>query len=495
MQRLSRQMLADAGVRHTPPIPRPERVLQFGEGGFLRAFVDQMIDAANESGVLSASVVVVQPIAQGLAAELDAQDGLYTLVRRGKVDGYVARDVRVITSVSRTVNPYADFAAFLRCAHDPDLRFIVSNTTEAGIVYTGQDGYGDAPQASFPGKLTRLMHERFLRFGQEPDRGFVLLPCELIDRNGDALRDAVLRTARQWALGDAFTGWVEQSNTFTNTLVDRIVTGYPRAEAAEILAELGYEDRMLDVAEPFGLWVIEGPEWIAAEFPLDKAGQNVVFVRDVTPYKLRKVRMLNGAHTSMALGAYLAGFDTVGDCMADAGIRAYMERALRREIMPTLDLPKQELEDFAAAIVERFENPFNRHELLSIALNSVSKFRARVLPTLLEYLRRNDGLPPVLTFSLAALIAFYRVRREEDGGYVGLRGGQPYRVADDEPVLRFFADHAAEEAAVLARAALTNADFWGEDLTAVPGLEGAVAEALRGIEARGAREAMAALAR
>jgi tagaturonate reductase len=467
-------------------------VLQFGEGGFLRAFVDQMIDAANEAGTLNTSVVVVQPIPQGLTAELDAQDGLYTLVRRGMMDGQVVRDVRVITAISRTINPYADFSAILSFARNPDLRFIVSNSTEAGIVYTGEDRYNDAPQASFPGKLTRLMHERFLAFGQKPDMGFILLPCELIDRNGDALRDAVLRTAQQWDLGNDFVNWLQKANIFTNTLVDRIVTGYPRGEAAELMTGLGYEDKMLDVAEPFGLWVIEGPSPVATEFPLNKAGQNVIFTKDVTPYKLRKVRMLNGAHTSMALGAYLAGLDTVGECMADTVVRAYMERALFREIMPTLDLPKQELEKFYAAILERFENPFNRHELLSIALNSVSKFRTRVLPTILEYHQRKGELPKVLTFSLAALIAFYRVQ-QIDGVYMGMRDMKQYRVMDDEPVLRFFASHNADSPAMLVRETLSNQMFWGQNLTSVPNLECAVAQTLCNIDQLGMREAMRAL--
>ncbi|MCL2544785.1 MAG: tagaturonate reductase [Clostridia bacterium] len=488
MQRLSRQMLADAGVVHTPSVPRPERVLQFGEGGFLRAFVDQMLDAANECGAMNVSVIVVQPIPRGLCAELDAQDGLYTLIRRGKVGGRPVRDVRIITALSRTVNPYAHFAEFLRCAHNPELRFIVSNTTEAGIVYTGLDSYADAPPASFPGKLTRLMHERFLRFGGEPGKGFVLLPCELIDANGDALREAVLRTARQWRLDSAFIEWIENENVFANTLVDRIVTGYPRAEAEALQRELGYEDRLIDVAEPFGLWVIEGPE-LAAELPLHRAGQNVVFAADVGPYKLRKVRMLNGAHTATALAAYLAGLDTVGECLADPIVRAYMERALRREIMPTLTLPAQELEDFAGSLFERFENPFNRHELLSIALNSVSKFRARVLPTIKEYQQRYGKLPAALTFSMAALLAFYRVQPME-GGYFGRRGDRRYRVIDEEPALRFFAGRGGLDAAALARDALANADLWGEDLAAIPGFARAVAGALRAIEEDGARAAM-----
>lgn len=493
MQKLSRQMLADAGVQATPPIPRPERVLQFGEGGFLRAFVDQMIDAANAQNILNASVVVVQPIGQGLVDTLQAQNGLYTLVLRGKEGGKPVRDVRVITAISRTINPYTDYGAFLHCAHNPDLRFIVSNTTEAGIVYTGADQYDDAPQASFPGKLTRLLHERFLRFGKKTGKGFVLLPCELIDANGDALRDAVLRTAKQWDLGETFIAWVARENIFTNTLVDRIVTGYPRDDAQELLNELGYEDAMLDVAEPFGLWVIQGPASLADEWPLHRAGQNVVFTDDVTPYKLRKVRMLNGAHTSVALGAYLAGLDTVGQCMADADIRAYLTRALYQEIIPTLDSPTEALEAFAAAVFERFENPFNRHYLLSIALNSVSKFRARVLPTLQEYVRHKGKLPAVLTFSLAALIAFY-CGEPVQGRYQGTRCGEPYPIVDEADVVAFFSDRSAWDAPELVRDVLQNRAFWGEDLTVIDGFHAVVTQGLQAIRTQGARAAMRAAA-
>ncbi len=492
MERLSKAVAAKAKVAYTPIIARSEKVLQFGEGGFLRAFVDQMIDAANQKGVIDAGVVVVQPIEKGLCHMLDEQEGLYTLVLRGKEDGQVVRDKRIITAISRTVNPYSDYQAYLDCAKNPDLRFIVSNTTEAGIVYTGTDKFDDVPQASFPGKLTRLMYERFNAFGQEPGKGFILLPCELIDKNGDALKDAVMKTAKQWALGEAFLDWIDKSNIFTNTLVDRIVTGYPRDDAAQILAELGYEDTLLDAAEPFGLWVIEGPSAISAEWPLDKAGLPVIFTDNVTPYKLRKVRMLNGAHTSMVLAAYLAGKDTVGQCMEDPAIRAYMTRALNDEIMPMLQLPQDELKAFSDAIFERFENPFNRHYLLSIALNSVSKFKARVLPTLLEYQKAKGALPTVLTFSLAALLAFYR-GSFVDGLYQGTRGDTRYPIADDLDVQNFFAAHSGDDAQALTHAALSQTGFWGEDLCAVPGLEAAVAKHLAGILSDGAMAAIKAL--
>ena len=491
MNKLNATLLPTLSLPHTPRVPRPERVLQFGEGGFLRAFVLPMLDAANAAGALDTSVVVVQPIPQGLTAALDAQDGLYTLLLRGKADGQVVREARVVTAISRTINPYADYAALLACARNPVLRFVVSNTTEAGIAYTGQDGYDDAPPASFPGKVTRLLHERFLHFAQAPDKGLVLLPCELIDANGDALRDCVLRTAAQWGLGQAFADWLTQHCVFANTLVDRIVTGYPRGEAEALWAEWGYQDDMADVGEPFGLWVIEGPESLADELPLHRAGLPVRFTRDVTPYKLRKVRMLNGAHTATVLAAYLAGFDTVGACMADPDTRAFLLHALRAEIMPTLALPRDELEAFAASILERFENPFNRHELLSIALNSVSKWRARILPTLRDHLRAHGTPPPLLAFSLAALLAFYRCQPTADG-YRGMRGDTPYPVADDAPVLAFFAAHGADSAEALTDAALRQTAFWGEDLTALPGLTAAVAHGLEAIRTRGAAAAMRA---
>ena len=324
------------------------------------------------------------------------------------------------------LNPYEDFDAFLAQARNPDLRFIVSNTTEAGIVYTGQDRLEDRPQASFPGKLTRLLYERW----QAGLPGLIMLPVELIDNNGGELHTCVLKTAEQWKLPAAFMTWLEQENVFASTLVDRIVTGYPRQEAQALCEELRYEDKLLVAAEPFALWVIEGPASIAKALPLDRAGLPVVFTDNVKPYKMRKVRVLNGAHTSMVLAAYLCGLDTVGECMADPLVRSYLLHILDQEILPTLPKDLEETQAFASAVVERFENPFNRHLLMSIALNSVSKFRARVLPSIHAYAGQFGKLPPALTFSLAALLAFYRAgTRAKDGAYT---------VADDAPVLAAF---------------------------------------------------------
>lgn len=478
MQRLSRHLVPR-------PAARPIRFLQFGEGGFLRAFCDWMVDVANEKGVMNAGVTVVQPIERGMLTLLREQDHLYTLLLRGKENGQVKKDVRVITSLENSINPYQDFEAFLMAAREKDLRFVISNTTEAGIVYTGQDRYEDRPQASFPGKVARFLHERYLA----GLNGLIFLPCELIDHNGDDLKAAVLQNAALWGMDNAFIRWVEEENIFTNTLVDRIVTGFPRGEEQAIFEQLGYEDQQLDVAEPFGLWVIEGPLHIKDELPFVEAGLPVIFTEDVRPYKLRKVRMLNGAHTSMVLGAYLAGFDTVGECMADHDVRVYMDKALTHEIMPVIDLDKAELEAFKQAIFERFENPFNRHLLLSIALNSVSKFRARVLPTILEYRQMKGELPPVLTFSLAALIAFYKGERV-DGQFRGIRAEETYPIQDDVDVIAFFERHSGLDAAGFTNAVLSNQSFWGEDLTRVNGFTEAVAANLDRIWTVGAKAAI-----
>ena len=472
--------------------PKTERVIQFGEGGFLRAFCDWMIDMANEKTGMDAGVVIVQPIERGMVSMLNEQDGLYTLILRGQVDGKPSKDERIIQSVKRGLSPYEDFEGYLALAHNPDMRIIISNTTEAGIVYTGKDSFDDKPQASYPGKLTRLLYERFTALGGKKGTGFILLPCELIDYNGRNLEECCLKTAEQWGLSEAFKTWLKEENVFCSTLVDRIVTGYPRGEAETLYEEFGYRDNMLDTAEPFGLWVIEGPAWIEDELPFKKAGCNVVFTQDVSPYKLRKVRMLNGAHTSMVLGAYLAGHEIVGDCMADDTMRTYMSQALFNEIMPTLDLPKDDLEAFASAIFERFSNPFNRHLLLSIALNSQSKFRARVLPTIKEYVKRTGRLPKILTFSMAAFIAFYCGKKKEDGSFVGVRAaGNEYPIADDQFVLDFFAGMTGKPAAEIAHAVLTNVDFWGSDLTAeLPGFEASVAASLDAIFTKGAAKAI-----
>ncbi len=410
---------------------RPERVIQFGEGGFLRGFVDWMLQKVNESSDFNGSVVVVQPIEQGMCDLLSAQNCVYTHIIRG-VEGV---DKTVVDVISRCVKPYEDFESYLALAENPDFRFIVSNTTESGIVFSADDKMTDAPPKTFPAKVTLLLKKRFdLGLG-----GFIFLPCELIDRNGDNLKKCVLKYAELWGLGDDFKNWVENENIFTNTLVDRINTGFPRGEDLG----LGYEDNMLNTSEYFHLWVIETEHDLEAELPFASAGLNVIVTRDkLEMYRTRKVRILNGAHTSLVPYAMLEGFDTVKSCIDDERMCEHLRKCVFDEICPTLDLPADELRAYADSVIERFGNPYIKHYLSAISLNSVSKFKVRVLPSILEYIKRFNKMPETLIFAFAKLIEFYKTDMPQD----------------DPDVVKFMRDHSAREI-------LANEALWGQDLS------------------------------
>ena len=473
----------------------PEKVLQFGEGNFLRAFVDWMIDKANRDGIYQGSIVLCQPIAQGLKDMINAQDGVYTLAMRGAENGQPVENIEVITSVSRCINPYENYEDLMEIARSADLEVVVSNTTEAGIAYHEGDRLTDRPPVSFPAKVTAFLYERYKAFNGDPQKGLLFLPVELIDNNGAELKRIVLKYAEEWELGQEFTEWVNTANEFTSTLVDRIVTGYPRDEISYFEEKLGYKDNIIDTSELFNLWVIEGDKKWADKLPVHKTDANVIWTDDVKPYKKRKVRILNGAHTSTVLAAYLAGFDIVGDFMKDDTVRTFMNDVICKEVIPTLDLPKEELESFAAAVNDRFANPYIKHNLLDIALNSCSKFNARCLPSLLGYVEEKGKLPKCLTFSLATFIKFYQ-GEWKDSVYTGTRkDGTQYPLRDDEAVIRFFADAWAEnDAEKTAESVLSNKDFWsGKDLTEVPGLKDAVAGYLKEMDKKEIKEIMAEL--
>lgn len=468
----------------------PERVLQFGEGNFLRAFVDYFIDMLNEKTGFNSKVVLCQPIAPGLADMINEQEGLYTLYLRGFQDGAKVNKKRIISCVSRCLNPYHDFEEVLKCAENPDLRYITCNTTEAGIAYDPACQFTDVPASSYPGKLTQFLYRRFQAFGSEAGKGFVILSCELIDNNGKELEKCVLQYAKQWGLGADFMNWIREENLFCSTLVDRIVTGYPRSEADAINEENGYIDNLIDTGEIFGFWVIEGPESLKEELPFEKAGLPVLITDNHKPYKQRKVRILNGAHTSFVLGAYLAGQNIVRDCMNDEVICGFMNKTIYDEIIPTLTLPKEELEDFAASVTERFKNPFIDHALLSISLNSTSKWKARVMPSLKGYLEKTGALPKCITASFAFYLAFYRGQELKEDGFHAVRGNEEYLINDDRAVLEFFNAHKQDDAKALTHAVCTNTDFWGEDLSLLPGFEENVAQTLKALEEKGAYEVM-----
>ena len=379
-----------------------ETILQFGEGNFLRAFVGDFIDALNRQGLYDGKIVIVKP-RPGSLDRFTRQNCRYHLILRGMEQGEQVSRMREIESVSRAISPYDDFDAFLALAKNPDLRFVVSNTTEAGIAFDDSCRFDDAPAASFPGKLTRLLYERY-RAGL---KGFVLLPCELIDDNGDALKRCVLQYAALWGLDGDFTRWLETENVFCNTLVDRIVTGFPKEEADALCPG----DALLDTAEPYHLWAIEGD--FEDELPLRRAGVNAVWTDDIRPLKKRKVRLLNGAHTAMVFPALLAGIETVGDCLKDEDVSAFLRHWLRNCALPVLG-ESAENAAFADAVMERFANPYIRHLLTSIALNSVSKFAVRVLPTAADWQTKTGAAPKAAAVSLAALLYYYKNRQPND---------------------------------------------------------------------------------
>ena len=374
---------------------RKERVIQFGEGGFLRGFADWMLQYVNEKTDFNGGVCVVQPIKEGLCDLLTAQNCKYTHLCRG-AEGV---DIKEIDVISRCVKPYDDFDGYMDLAKNPDFRFVISNTTESGIAFCREDKLDDKPASSFPGKLTQLLYKRYtLGLG-----GFVFLPCELIEKNGDNLKKCILEYARLWNLDDGFKSWIEKDNIFTNTLVDRINTGYPKDEKIET----SFDDKMINTSEYFHLWVIEGYDGLFKELPFDKCGLNVILTDNLARYRTRKVRILNGAHTSMIPYALLNGVETVGDCLNDKTMRAHLETCLE-EIKDSLDMDKKECEEYASAVIQRFSNPYIRHLCSAISLNSVSKFKVRVLPSILEYEKKFGKAPKTLLFAFKKLIEFYK---------------------------------------------------------------------------------------
>ena len=472
---------------------RPIKVLQFGEGNFLRAFVDYMIDIANEKGAFDGDIVIVKPIEFGNLDRFHNQECQYTVQLRGIVDGEAKKINRVVTSVTDAVDAYTEYDKYAAFAKLDTLRFIVSNTTEAGIVYDETDEFALNPPKSYPGKLCKFLYERYQAFSGAPDKGLVMLPVELIDDNGIHLRECVLKQAENWKLEEGFSKWVDEACVFTSTLVDRIVTGYPRDEAAALCKEFGYQDDLIVTGEPFALWVIESAKDISEELPLPKVGLPVIYTDNQKPYKQRKVRILNGAHTSFVLASYLCGNDIVLESMQDEMILNYIKKTIYDEVIPTLTLPKKDLEDFAQAVLTRFNNPYVKHALLSISLNSVSKWRARCMPSFLGYLEKEGKLPTHLTFSLAALLAFYTGSEIRDKALIGHREGAEYQILDDAAVLKFFAENSQKPSGEYAKAVLSNEVFWGQDLSALPGVTQAVADYLEQIRTKGMRSAVEAL--
>ena len=460
----------------------PDKVIQFGEGNFLRAFVDWIIWKMNKSAGFNGGVVVVQPIDRGMVDMLNSQDGLYHLNLQGIDHGKPVDSIDLIDVINRGINPYREFEEYLKLAEDPNIRFVISNTTEAGIAFDPDCRFDDRPASSYPGKLTQLLYHRFEYFKGDRSKSFIIFPCELIFLNGKELRKCVLQYIDLWNLGDDFKEWFETACGIYCTLVDRIVPGYPKDNIDEILGKIGYEDKLVDKAEIFHLWVIEAPEEIAKEFPADKAGLNVLFVPSEAPYHARKVTLLNGPHTVLSPVGYLSGLDTVKECVEDPVVGKFVHRVMFDELLETLDLPKPELEQFAHDVLERFVNPYVKHFVTSIMLNSFPKYRTRDLPGLKTYLQRKGTLPAGLVFGLAAIITYYKG---------GKRGDVEIVPNDDAQTIALLKElWSSGDVGKVAEGVLAAEDIWGENLNEIPGLTALLTEDLSLIQEKGMRSAV-----
>ena len=454
---------------------QPIKVVQFGEGNFLRAFVDYAFQRLNKEVDFNAGIAMVQPLKDGMVNMINDQDGLYTLFMNGIKKGEKIQDIELITNIVKAINPYTDFADYLALAKEEELQFIVSNTTEAGIEFIESDSPDMQPPVSFPAKLTVLLYERFKHFNGDASKGLTIIPCELIDYNSETLKKCILQYCDLWNLGAEFKTWVSDACTYHSTLVDRIVPGYPRAEIEEYNNKLEYQDNLIVAAEPFFLWAIEGGEALKQKLPFHKTNLNVKIVDDIRPFKMIKVRILNGAHTAMVPFSLLYGNKLVMETV-NGSFTGKFVNSIISEISETLDMDKNEILAYTEEVMDRFKNPFIKHALADIALNSISKFKVRVLPSLLQYCNANNKLPANLTFSLACLIQFYK----------GTWNNESLPVKDSPEIVEAF-KKAWQLGALdlVVTKILANTEFWGEDLTKIDGLELALVLALNEIETNG----------
>lgn len=461
MQLLSRSTLA--------PTPRPVKILQFGNGNFLRGFTDWMIEKSNQAKVFDGDIHIVQVYSKSRNNPMKDQDCLFHVIEQGLKKGELVQESTLVTCIAGITNIFEEYEEYLKLGENPDLRFVVSNTTEAGIVFDQTDSSLDSISKTFPGKLTALLYHRFKTFNGDTSKGLIFLPCELIEANGEALKECIQKYISFWKLPTAFSEWIDWQNIFCNTLVDRIVPGFPKESIDEIQEKIGYKDDMAVMVEPYHFWAIEGVETVKQEFPIDKAGLNVKFVDNLAPFRTQKVRILNGGHTSMVPYAYLKGLRTVREAVENPEVGAFLKEAIFGEIIPTLNMPQEELERFANDVLERFANPFIVHELKSIALNSISKFKVRVLPSLLAYYELKKEWPEKLILSFAALLVFYK------GNYNGVKtpvNDNPTLMAEFDSAWALGSTHESVEKLLSERA------YWGEDLRGYDGLVEAVSKAV-----------------
>ncbi|MFQ5709348.1 MAG: tagaturonate reductase [bacterium] len=504
--RLNRQLILDGAFqrREDIAVPKanvfdlPEKVLQFGTGGFLRAFVDFYIDHANRQGIFNGRIVAVQSTGTARKVLLVEQDGLFTLCVQGLKHNEPCEEFTIVASVSRTLAANEDWNSVLACAKNPDLEFVVSNTTEVGIARDEEDVIDFNPPRSFPGKLTACLYERFKAFSGTSDRGLVIIPCELIENNGDVLEGMVLRLAQKWALGDEFIEWIKAANVFCNSLVDRIVPGTPEEDVEKYFKKLRFEDPLLTVAESFSFWAIEAEAAVKRRLTFVEANPSVLVTTDIRPYRERKVRLLNGAHTIMVPVSFLSGNNTVLESMQHPLVSAFTKGVIKNEILPGLMSEQNSTSVFAEEVLERFRNPYLQHRLIDISIQSTSKMRTRIIPSIVRYYEQFHNLPRFLCFGYACYLLFVKSVEQKDGRFYGQRGSEPYPINDDQGLFFFQLwqqtnPNSKEAVFEFVTAVCENEPLWGVNLTNLPGFVDIVYEFLRLILREGIEQALQAL--
>ncbi len=479
---------------------RPEKIIQFGEGNFIRAFMDWMIHEMNVQKKFNGSIVAVQPTPHGrVVKKLNEQNGLFTVILRGIQNGKTVNKKEIVSSISRGINPYDSWKDVLTCAENPQMEFIFSNTTEAGLTYNPEDTIDMCPPLSFPAKLTLFLYHRYQYFNGDTNKGMYIIPCELLENNGTLLKNILLHYCDDWNLPEDFKTWLQNSNKFYNTLVDRVVSGYPKDEIDTITEELGYQDSLISCGEPFHFLALEGDISLNEKLPFTSANLNVVIEEDISKYRQRKVRLLNGGHTANVPASFLAGLDTVAEMMSDDTTGKFAKQTITEVILPSINMDKKMLEQFAAAVIERFQNPFIKHQLVSILLNCTSKFKARVLPSLLEYRQKFGKFPQNLCFSFAAYIYLYNTQKVNGNHFYIMRSGVEHELTDDTTAIQKLTDAwklyvgTVQSAQAVATAILSDEDLWGQNLAVYPELIQQVGNYLYEIDTKGINEIMQSL--
>lgn len=473
--------MRELNTETSPKPSRPERIIQFGDGNFLRGFAEWIIQSMNEKTNFDGSIVIVQPREKRNIDRLISQDCIYHVNLQGLENGKIINTLTKIDCVSRALNPYQEFGDFLKLAENPDIRFIISNTTEAGIVFDPTCKLEDKPASSFPAKIVQLLYYRFNCFGGAREKGFIILPCELIFHNGKRLKEIIYEYIKLWNLGDDFRNWFNKACRIYSTLVDRIVPGFPDKDIDRIKNQLQYDDNLVVQAEPFLLWVIEAPQEVEKEFPASKAGANVLFADSEAPYHERKVTLLNAPHTVLSPVAFLSGIDIVREACKDELVGRYIRKVIFEELMPTLSLPQEELVAFANSVLERFENPFIDHEVTAIMLNSFPKFKTRDLPALKTFYQDKGELPKGLVLGLAAIVCYYKGDCRKDGVKAEPK--------DSEDIISLLNRLWSTNSYVdVAQGILGATSIWEEDLNKIPMLTNTLAKYLESIQTKGMTE-------